>query len=299
MTTLFGIITFAIYAALIVGLIKPALIMRWSKKPTRLKILGLWLASFFIVPILAVILISDEDLTEDRIEIATTNIEKGKYTDAINSLSKIEEKDPLYGEGKRLLKTADSLYKIEEKEKQVALKLEEDKIAEEEKKSLFEQLERELKSVNKGVDFSTYRGTVDALQMELILFGTYAQIIKQGENSDDSKINELARQLKTKVVNMQIKEFPTLRKEYAKVVAKLMWEHDVEVFSSGKNNSYLNFTGGLFAANKNKQDFQEQLKDAPKMFRFSQTRYRWYKGDDEYTYYTTYEGKDSDLVDFK
>lgn len=299
MTTLFGIITFVIYAALIVGLIKPALIMRWSKKPTRLKILGLWLASFFIVPLLAVVFISDEDLTEDRIEIAATNIEKGYYTDAINSLSKIEKKDPLYKEAKKLLNKADSLNQIDEKEKQIALKLEEDKKAEADKKSLFEQLERELKSVNKGVDFSTYRGTVDALQMELILFGTYAQIIKQGENSDDIEINNLANQLKTKVVKMQINEFPVLRKEYAKVVAKLMWEHDIDVFSSGKNNNYLNFTGGLFAANKNKQDFQEQLKDAPKMFRFNQTRYRWYKGEDEYTYYTIYEGNDSDLVDFK
>ena len=98
---------------------------------------------------------------------------------------------------------------------------------------------------------------------------------------------------------MQIKEFPKLRKEYAKVVAKLMWERDVDVSASGKNYINLNFTAGMFAANKNKKDFQEQLKDAPKMFRFRQTRYRWYKGENEYTYYTIYEGKDSDLVTFE
>ena len=34
------------------------------------------------------------------------------------------------------------------------------------------------------------------------------------------------------------------------------------------------------------------------MFRFKQSRYRWYKGADEYTYYTIYEGKDTDLVTF-
>ena len=34
-------------------------------------------------------------------------------------------------------------------------------------------------------------------------------------------------------------------------------------------------------------------------FRFTQSRYRWYDGEDEFTYWTIYEGKDSELVSFK
>lgn len=185
-----------------------------------------------------------------------------------------------------------------EEEKRLAQEMEAKKAAEEEKLQQKEQLEREIKSINDGVDFSTYRGTVDALQMELVLFGTWADIIEKGENSDDPEIQKLAKQLKPKVVNLQVREFPRLRKEYADVVAKKMWENDIEVYANGTGNRYINFSGGLFAANKNKKDFQEQLHEILTMFRFNQSRYRWYKGADEYTYWTIYEGKDSQLVTF-
>ncbi|ADV48762.1 hypothetical protein Celal_1450 [Cellulophaga algicola DSM 14237] len=95
-----------------------------------------------------------------------------------------------------------------------------------------------------------------------------------------------------------MREFPILRKEYAKIIAKKIWENDIDVTSSSRGNRYINFSGGVFAANKNKQEFQEQVNEVLKMFRFNQSRYRWYKGADEYTYYTIYEGKDSDLMSF-
>ncbi|MCL6218925.1 hypothetical protein [Zunongwangia pacifica] len=294
---IFEILVFFIYAALIAGLIKPSLIMRWSKNPTRLKVLGLWLVSLIIVPILAVIIIDDEDLTEDKIEIAAENIKNENYSDAINSLSEIKSDDPLYSEARVLINEADSLNKIVLEKERLIKEAEEEKTAEEEKLKLKEQLKRELASINEGIDFTSYRGTVDAIKMEIVFFGSWAKIIKKGEDSDDPEMQKLAEQLKAKVINIQEKEFPKLRKDYAEVIAEIMWEHDIYVTPSGNGNRYLNFTGGIFSANKNKKDFQEQLKDIPTMFRFKQTRYRWYKGADEYTYYTTYEGKDSDLVE--
>ena len=92
---------------------------------------------------------------------------------------------------------------------------------EEEKLKQKEQLERELKAVNDGVDFSSYRETIESLQIELVLFSTWGNIINDGENSEDPEIKKLAKQLKPKVVRMQVKEFPILRKEYAKLVGTL------------------------------------------------------------------------------
>ncbi len=148
------------------------------------------------------------------------------------------------------------------------------------------------------MDFSIYRGTVESLQLELILLGVWANIIIKGENSDDPVIQKLAKQLMPKVVNLQVREFPKLRNEYAKIAAKTMWVNDIEVYSNGTNNKNINFTGGIFAANNNKKDFQSTVREVLKMFRYNQARYRWYKGADEYTYWTIYEGKDSDLVVF-
>lgn len=298
-TTIFGILVFLIYSALIVGLFKPALILRTSKNPTRKKILWLWLASIFIVPILSVIIIADEDLTQNRIDIATENINKENYSTAIESLSKIKGSDPLYEEAQNLIKTADSLKNLK---LEIKRKAKEEAEAEEKENNLVkqkEQLIREIKSIDKGVNFKNYRGTVDDLQLELVLFGTWANIIVDGENSTDEEIMNLAKQLKSKVIAIQKREFPILRKNYAKIVAQKMWENDIEVHVSGTGNRYINITGGIFAANKNKKDFQNTLHEVLTMFRFNQSRYRWYKGEDEYTYWTIYEGKDTDLVDFK
>jgi hypothetical protein len=298
MTAILGLLSFALFIALIVGLVKPALVLRWTNKPTRLKVFGYWILATFVVGIIGVATESDEDRAKSSIEAAKNYIEQEKYSSAISNLEDIDKENPLYSEAQILLQKADSLSKMTEEEKRLAQEMEAKKAAEEEKLQQKEQLEREIKSINDGVDFSTYRGTVDALQMELVLFGTWADIIEKGENSDDPEIQKLAKQLKPKVVNLQVREFPRLRKEYADVVAKKMWENDIEVYANGTGNRYINFSGGLFAANKNKKDFQEQLHEILTMFRFNQSRYRWYKGADEYTYWTIYEGKDSQLVTF-
>jgi len=298
MTAILGLLSFALFIAFIVGLVKPALVLRWTNKPTRLKVFGYWILATFVVGIIGVATESDEDRAKSSIEAAKNYIEQENYSSAISNLEDIDEENPLYSEAQILLQKADSLSKMTEEEKRLAQEMEVKKAAEEEKLKQKEQLEREIKSINDGVDFSTYRGTVDALQMELVLFGTWADIIEKGETSDDPEIQKLAKQLKPKVVNLQVREFPRLRKEYADVVAKKMWENDIEVYANGTGNRYINFSGGLFAANKNKKDFQEQLHEILTMFRFNQSRYRWYKGADEYTYWTIYEGKDSELVTF-
>lgn len=297
-TFFFGTLVFVIYASLIAGLIKPSVILRWSKNPTRLKILGLWLASLIVVPILAVIIVDGDELTKDRIEIAADNIDKKKYSDAINSLSQIKKDDPLYTEARKLLSKADSLNNIVVEKEKLVKTAELKKVAAQDNLKQKEQLEREIKSIKEGIDFSTYRGTVDALQIEIVLFGTWAKIITKGENSDDIEIQGLAKQLKPKVANIQLREFPVLRKEYVKIVANKMWENDIEVTINGASNNYINFSGSIFSANKNKKDFQKEVNEVLKIFRFNQSRYRWYKGADEYDYWTIYEGKDSDLVSF-
>ncbi|MFV0555323.1 MAG: hypothetical protein ACK5LR_11575 [Mangrovibacterium sp.] len=170
--------------------------------------------------------------------------------------------------------------------------------AEKELREQKEQLEKEINSINNGIDFSTYKSSVEVMQIELSLFALWANITKEGEYSENVEIKKLVSQLKSKVQSLQVKEFPLLRKAYVDIAAKAMWLNDIAVTMDGAKNEYINFTGGTFAANKNKQDFQNELTEVLRMFRFSQSRYRWYKGEDTYTYYTMYEGKYSDLISF-
>lgn len=296
MSAFLGFLSFGLFTALIVGLVKPEIILRWSKKPTRLKVFGYWILAIFIIGIIGISIESEN--TKVNIDLAQDFITEGKYENAISKLSDISKEDTLYNKAQTLIHKADSLNNLSEEEKRLAKEEAAKKELELKRQKTIEQIDREIKSINKGVDFSKYRGTIDALQMELILFGTWANIITENENSDDSKIKSLVKKLRPKVARLQTKEFPIMRKEYAKVVGNKLWENDIEVSSSGTGRKYINFTGGLFAANKNKKDFQTELQEILTMFRFKQSRYRWYKGADEYTYYTIYEGKDTDLITF-
>lgn len=287
MTTFLSFLILALFIALIVGLVKPQLVLPWTTKPSRIKVLSYWILATFFVGILIVATEKPEDLAKSNIEAAQKHINQGDYSAAIARLKRINKDNTLYPEAQKLIQKIDSLRKIEEK-----------KTLEENRSKQIEQLKREISSINHGIDFSTYRGTIESLQMELILFGAWATMIKEGEKSDDPEIQKLAKQLKEKVTKLQIKEFPVLRKEYAKILAQKLWENDIEVYTSGRKNTYINFIGGIFITNKNKKDFQLQLHETLKMFRFNQSRYKWYKGDDEYTYWIIYEGKDSDLVFF-
>jgi len=163
---------------------------------------------------------------------------------------------------------------------------------------LKEQLKREIASFNKPFDNTTYDGTVDAIQMEIVLFSVWANIIKEGENSTLEDNVKLAKELKTKVANRQAKEFPILRKRYGKIIANKMWEHDIEIKTIGTSNTILDLTGATFATNKNIKEFQTTLQEILTMLRFKQTRFRWYKGQDEYTFYDIDVPNDKELVTF-
>lgn len=81
------------------------------------------------------------------------------------------------------------------------------------------------------------------------------------------------------------KILPSYRKSFAKNLANTLWEQDIYVTSSGAQNTILNFTGGIFAANQNIADMQSIIETDARHFGFKQVQYRWYKGASEFTYY--------------
>lgn len=167
-----------------------------------------------------------------------------------------------------------------------------------EAQKLTEQLQREIASFDKPFDNSTYRGSKEAVQMEVVLFGVWARIINQGEASSNPEDQKLAKKLKDKVVARQVKEFPQMRKEIAKVMKEKLWEENIEVKCFGNGNATLDFVGGSFASNKIIKQTQETLSEMMNMYRFKRTQYRWIPSADEYTYYSIDSPKDSELVTF-
>lgn len=104
----------AALVAMIVGLINPSLIMRWSKKPTRLKVFAWW----FLVNFLLLLLLSlslPEPTSQELVNYAKRNIEEGNYSSALYDLRKIEQTDSLYKEALALISKVDSLMILQTK----------------------------------------------------------------------------------------------------------------------------------------------------------------------------------------
>lgn len=160
-----------------------------------------------------------------------------------------------------------------------------------------EQLEREISSIDKGIDFTSYKESIESIQLELVLFQVWAKKINEAVNSNNKDINELGEKLATKVKNIQISEFPKLRKAYGEIVAKKLWTENIEVEVIGNNSKTIQFIGGIFANNKNKQETQETLSEILNLLRFKKVNYKWYKYDDEYTYYDLDYKKDNEIIE--
>jgi hypothetical protein len=60
MEMILGLLNFILFIALIVGLVKPALILRWTNKPTRLKVFGYWILSFIVIIFLGSMFVDTE-----------------------------------------------------------------------------------------------------------------------------------------------------------------------------------------------------------------------------------------------
>lgn len=160
---------------------------------------------------------------------------------------------------------------------------------------LKEKISNGIRDVNNGDDISKVDLTsLQGINIALSIFKIYATIVNDGNASSDKDILKLTNQLKSKCTASQIKYFPKIRRAYYQLTKDKLWEHDIAV--GGNGNSILKFTGGYFAANANIKETQDALHEMLTTLRFKQTQYRWYKSQDEYTYYTIKSNSDSKLM---
>ena len=158
------------------------------------------------------------------------------------------------------------------------------------------QLKVEIAGFDKPFDANTYRNSIENLQLEIVLFNLWANIVNEGKNSADKENQKLAVELLNKASTRQVKEFPKIREAYKEIAAKKLWENDIYISTEGATNSIINLTGGFFATNKNIAETQKTISEILTQFRFKEVRYRWYKGSDEFTYYKLETPKDSEVI---
>lgn len=160
---------------------------------------------------------------------------------------------------------------------------------------LDKQLTKQIETIGsfKGEE---YRGSLEKINSELLLITFWSSLTMEAKNSSDANIKKLGKDLEAKLVQLQIREFPKMRADYGKLVGSTLWEHDVDVKLFGSGNSTIEFSGAVFAANKNIKDAQTAIQDMLKKLRFDKANYKWFNGADEYNYYTIESKKDNEIA---
>lgn len=158
------------------------------------------------------------------------------------------------------------------------------------------QLTAEIENL-KTFDGSSHHSSMEGVQAQLQLFKDWADVARSADRIENDTIAQLGKRLRAEIARVQKRDFPKLRKTCAATLKQKFWVEDIEVSLSGPNANVLTFSGGVFAANKNKQDFQIAFRDNYSRLRFKQTRYKWHTGTDEYTSYDMEPPPDDQLED--
>lgn len=157
------------------------------------------------------------------------------------------------------------------------------------------KLKNNIKSLDEDDLTSSPLKSAQDFTIAVAIFKAYALTINEAKTNKDKEVQSLISELEKKVVKSQIKNFPKLRKAYYEFLKEKLWENDIEVSISGKNNQKLSFTGGYFASNRNIKSTQESLSEMLNYLHFKQTQYRWYSRQDEYTYYDIESDTDNQI----
>jgi len=229
---------------------------------------------------------ADSLLSEKNYELGKKLFEEKKFIEALPTLAKVSNKHKNYKEARDMAEVAEALTKV------FLL-------------NLF--IKEATLSVSSGeFQLRLKSSGVVAFKDFLVAFTTMAKQIKECEGvqnyefkylnpdrGDDLKkelkrLTDLARK---KMVNYQQKEFPLLRKEFAKTISDNITSiAGIKTEAKGNGNSRLEFTHKAFTDKENIEIIQKLLIDSGmidsiKNFRFKVIAYKRYKYDEEYTYY--------------
>lgn len=125
-----------------------------------------------------------------------------------------------------------------------------------------------------------------------------ATVIPENVNATEDTLKKI-KSIRAKISRIQKKVFPILRDKYGPAMRKDLWEDDLTAKTHGKGFGIVDFSGHHFVTNRGKKQFMEVIDDELEMLRFSQARFRWYKEQDEYTYYELNPLKDGDIAIWK
>lgn len=149
----------------------------------------------------------------------------------------------------------------------------------------------------KTFDGASMRKTERGLGIAVETFQKWAETIERSKGFELSK--EEAKSVKefaAASVRVQRREFPLLRAQFGRFADQAGWQHDLRVNTSGPGNSYCDYTSVIFASNAGIKQIQETVQEMLFKLRFKRSRFRWYRGSDQFTYFKINSPRDDQLA---
>jgi hypothetical protein len=137
--------------------------------------------------------------------------------------------------------------------------------------------------------------SVQSITMDLGIIGGMVLTYLEAKESKDAEVLKVAKELKIKLTDIQVKGFPKLRKEYARIMKEALWEHNITVKLSGNKNTKLMFTSALFADNANIKMAEDKIHSMLTTLRFKRANYEWYEGSGG-SYYDITSAADNEII---
>lgn len=147
-------------------------------------------------------------------------------------------------------------------------------------KSFKEQLTSAIDSLNKLENFDVSNIEKDELFTIAQSFLSFGEAINKAKTDTDKEIQDLGKELERKLIVVQTKQLPKMRKTYSEIMRKKLWEENIDVKIIGSKNEILELIGVVFANNKNIKAFNDPIYLSLKQLRFDQVRYRWIENGD-------------------
>jgi hypothetical protein len=158
--------------------------------------------------------------------------------------------------------------------------------------TVLKELDAQIENIGAGAP------TYDSKEMVLLqaaMFSNYAKTIAGAEARENPAVKKKAAELKRRVSQFQVREFPKMRRAWVKAADQAMWESNVDATVGGNAAQTLTLVGGLFASNRNIKQTQDTLSEVLHQLRFKRVNYKWIPSADKFTYYTLKTPADTDV----
>ncbi|MEO6287360.1 MAG: hypothetical protein ABIN80_24285 [Dyadobacter sp.] len=100
-------------------------------------------------------------------------------------------------------------------------------------------------------------------------------LYEEVKTSKDDKVKAQRAVLKTKMIQIQSREFPVLRTAYVESKKEVLGPQNIKIAVSGQKKDILTFTGAIFQPEKTQKGFMKNIHEIITDLRFKQVVYKW------------------------